>query len=70
MQEDLDWQCYWLYGLIDDDIVMGIQPPTEPRSILPGMRAFEVLLARDVAARKNPDRLVRAARYHALRKAA
>ena len=50
MQEDLDWQCYRLYGLIDQDIVMGIQPQHERRPILPGMRAFEVLLAQDLTA--------------------
>jgi hypothetical protein len=53
MQEDLDWQCYRLYGLIDEDVIMGIQPQDERHSILPGMRAFEVLLAQDVVAGKT-----------------
>jgi hypothetical protein len=50
MQEDLDWLCYRLFGLIDEDVVMGIQPKNESCSILPGMRAFELLLAKDLAA--------------------
>lgn len=49
MQEDLDWACYRLYDLIDEDVVLGIQPPDQQRSIAPGMRAFELLLAQELA---------------------
>jgi hypothetical protein len=47
VQEELDWEVYRLYGLVDDDL-------TYPCDDLPGLalgeRAFEVALARRVAA--------------------
>jgi hypothetical protein len=43
LQEDLDWQCYRLYGLLDDDLG---GPSTEPLAL--GQRAFEIVLARKV----------------------
>lgn len=46
LQEELDWQCYRLYGLIDADLTYG--KPVPPISL--GERAFEIALARRVAA--------------------
>lgn len=46
LQEELDWQVYGLYGLLDD-------PPTcndAPPAIELGQRAFEVVMARKTAA--------------------
>ncbi|MFG3644144.1 BREX-2 system adenine-specific DNA-methyltransferase PglX [Micromonospora sp. NPDC047762] len=48
LQEELDWQVYSLYGLLDEDL-------TAPENIRPpmlslGQRAFEIVLARKVAA--------------------
>jgi hypothetical protein len=46
-QEELDWEVYGLYGLLDDDL-------TAPGGALPplklGERAFEIVLARKMAA--------------------
>lgn len=46
-QEELDWQCYQLYGLLDEDL-------TVPSCLAPpihlGQRAFEIVLARKMAA--------------------
>jgi hypothetical protein len=46
VQEELDWECYRLYGLIEEDM-------TYPAADLPGLalgeRSFEVVLARAVA---------------------
>jgi hypothetical protein len=44
-QEELDWECYRLFGLIDKDLVCH-----EPPAISLGQRAFEIVLARNVAA--------------------
>jgi hypothetical protein len=41
LQEDLDWQCYRLYGLIDEDLS---GPSTGELTL--GQRAFEIVLAR------------------------
>ena len=46
LQEELDWECYRLYGLIDDILTFS----GEPLEIEPGERAFEILLARKMAA--------------------
>ncbi|WP_433533791.1 BREX-2 system adenine-specific DNA-methyltransferase PglX [Micromonospora sp. CA-249363] len=48
LQEELDWQVYSLYGLLDEDL-------TSPESVRPpmlslGQRAFEIVLARKMAA--------------------
>jgi hypothetical protein len=47
LQEELDWQCYKLYGLTADEL-------TYPLEQVPGVnlgeRAFEIVLARQVAA--------------------
>jgi hypothetical protein len=44
-QEELDWECYRLYGLIADDLTI---PETPPLKL--GQRAFEIVLARKMAA--------------------
>jgi hypothetical protein len=41
LQEDLDWQCYRLYGLLDEDLS---GPSTDELAL--GQRAFEIVLAR------------------------
>ena len=46
MQEQLDWECYRLYGLVEDDLILSAGEP----GLLLGERAFEIVLARQVAA--------------------
>jgi len=46
-QEELDWECYRLYGLIEDDLTYS--GDDRPRLAL-GERAFEIVLARAVQA--------------------
>jgi hypothetical protein len=46
LQEDLDWQCYRLYGLLDADLTYG--KPVPPVRL--GERAFEIVMARQMAA--------------------
>jgi hypothetical protein len=51
-QEDLDWECYRLYGLIDD-VLTGQNSATAVPAWLPlslGQRAFEIVLARRITA--------------------
>ncbi|MGY1979951.1 BREX-2 system adenine-specific DNA-methyltransferase PglX [Nocardia gipuzkoensis] len=43
-QEELDWECYRLYGLIEEDLSY----PGEVPGIALGERAFEIVLARAV----------------------
>jgi hypothetical protein len=50
VQEDLDWECYRLYGLIDEDLTVRLSPGDEDRCIPPANRAFEIVLARKIAA--------------------
>jgi hypothetical protein len=47
VQEELDWECYRLYGLIEDDLTYSGED--RPRLAL-GERAFEIVLARAVQA--------------------
>jgi hypothetical protein len=47
LQEELDWECYRLYGLLDEDLTF---PTEELPPIRKGERAFEIALARQVAA--------------------
>ena len=52
LQEELDWRCYRLYGVTDDELTYrdaGGQPLTPPAVRL-GERAFEIVMARRVAA--------------------
>ncbi|MGW0434932.1 BREX-2 system adenine-specific DNA-methyltransferase PglX [Micromonospora sp. NPDC003197] len=48
LQEELDWQVYSLYGLLDEDLIASesIRPPM----LSLGQRAFEIVLARKMAA--------------------
>jgi hypothetical protein len=43
LQEDLDWECYLLYGLTDEDLS---GPSTDELAL--GQRAFEIVLARSM----------------------
>ena len=45
LQEELDWECYRLYGLIAEDLTLREPPPLKL-----GQRAFEIVLARKMAA--------------------
>jgi hypothetical protein len=45
-QEELDWWCYHAYGLLDEALCIGGTPP----EIHLGERAFEIVLARRIAA--------------------
>ena len=46
LQEELDWQCYRLYSLLDADLTYG--KPLPPVRL--GERAFEIVMARRMAA--------------------
>lgn len=48
-QEELDWEVYRLYGLIDDDLTYPVAWPEDERHLALGERAFEIALARKVA---------------------
>jgi len=63
LQEELDWQCYRLYGLIEEDLTQRRKGAKENRSVsdaaIPavpplelGQRAFEIVMARKMAAGK------------------
>jgi hypothetical protein len=45
LQEELDWQCYRLYGLIDADLNV---PPHQVPPLKVGQRAFEIRMAREI----------------------
>lgn len=45
-QEELDWQCYKIYTLIDEDLTYSQAPPP----IQLGQRAFEIVMARKMVA--------------------
>jgi hypothetical protein len=47
LQEELDWETYKLYGLINGDLTYGYD---DLPALSPGERAFEIVLARAVAA--------------------
>ena len=46
LQEELDWHCYRLYKLLDTDLTYDKEPPP----IQLGQRAFEIVMARKIAA--------------------
>ena len=61
LQEELDWQCYRLYGLIEEDLTQSRKAAKEDRgnsdgdmpAVPPlrlGQRAFEIVMARKMAA--------------------
>ena len=47
LQEELDWQVYHLYGLLDEDLSL---PPEEVPPLKLGERPFEIVMARQMAA--------------------
>jgi hypothetical protein len=47
LQEELDWWCYRVYGLIEDDLRLSLDELPE---VALGERAFEIVLARKLAA--------------------
>lgn len=47
LQEELDWQCYKLYGLIDEDLT---SPMDHVQPLDLGQRAFEIRMARQIQA--------------------
>jgi hypothetical protein len=47
LQEELDWQVYHLYGLLDEDLSL---PPDQVLPMKLGHRPFEILMAREMAA--------------------
>ena len=49
-QEELDWQCYGLYGLIPDSILQGDVEFDPVPEVALGERAFEIALARRILA--------------------
>jgi hypothetical protein len=49
-QENLDWRCYRLYGLLTNDTETSRYEYTKPIEIEFGERAFEIVLARKLAA--------------------
>lgn len=52
LQEELDWRCYRLYGLTDDELTLrdAVGAPLETPPVRLGERAFEIVLARRMAA--------------------
>lgn len=46
LQDELDWWSYRAYRLLDDDLTFASEPP----GIVPGQRAFEIVLARRIEA--------------------
>jgi hypothetical protein len=46
LQEELDWKCYGLYKLTDKELIYPVEPP--PLQL--GQRAFEIVMARQMAA--------------------
>ncbi len=52
LQEELDWECYRLYGIIDEDCCYadGAGGRPEPPPLALGERAFEIVMARRMAA--------------------
>lgn len=49
-QEELDWSCYGLYSLLPDGATGPLHYEGEPPEVRLGERAFEIVLARRVAA--------------------
>lgn len=52
LQEELDWRSYRLYGLTDDELTLrdADGAPVEPPPVRLGERAFEIVVARRMAA--------------------
>jgi len=52
-QEELDWECYGLYGLLPPGVPADSVQEVSPGEVKPGERAFEIVLARRIAAGKE-----------------
>lgn len=52
-QEELDWRCYRLYGLLPPDVRSDEVEYAAPVEVALGERAFEIVLARRIAAGKE-----------------
>jgi hypothetical protein len=52
LQEELDWRCYSLYGLTDQDLCYrdSADNQREPPELALGQRAFEIVMARQMTA--------------------
>ncbi len=50
LQEALDWRCYHLYGLVPEALDAAVVEQDDALEVALGERAFEILLARRVAA--------------------
>lgn len=52
LQEELDWRCYRLYGITEDELTYqtGSGQPLTPPDLKLGERAFEIVMARRMAA--------------------
>ena len=52
LQEELDWKCYRLYDILDEDCCLYDETgdPLEPPPLALGERAFEIVMARRMAA--------------------
>ena len=52
LQEELDWRCYRLYGVTDDELTYqdAAGQPLTPPAVRLGERAFEIVMARQVVA--------------------
>ncbi|AIR98089.1 BREX-2 system adenine-specific DNA-methyltransferase PglX [Streptomyces glaucescens] len=57
LQEELDWEVYGSYGLLSDDdrARLTTRPDVAPPPLRPGERAFEIVLARKIAAGEASD---------------
>ncbi|MEU8506140.1 BREX-2 system adenine-specific DNA-methyltransferase PglX [Streptomyces brevispora] len=57
VQEELDWEVYGAYGLLSDDEQARLTTPCAvlPPPLRPGERAFEIVLARKIAAGEASD---------------
>ena len=68
LQEELDWECYRLYGVIDEDCRYMDVPNggnrREPPRLALGERAFEIVMARGHRGRRARNDVVHATRVH------
>lgn len=49
LQEELDWQCYGLYNILEASQTAAVTHSSPP-ALRPGERAFEIVMARELAA--------------------
>lgn len=49
LQEELDWQCYGLYNILEGTQAEAVRHSSPP-ALRPGERAFEIVMARELAA--------------------